>query len=258
MDYLSSLPDELILEILGHMRPAKTYRQATEGKDIYGPGIGSELSQKCLHSLCLTSKRIGAITTPELYANLQGGTGRFHSNGIERLVKYTKMILNKPILRNHLVYIKHRFDWGYGHGVWPYTGDKEGCEWSDHSKTLKLAASQIWPKHKLQVWVELFWVHPEQASIVLLLALAPNISHIVVDIFDAALPSIVALLDLDYLQKDSQDRIIHGFVRLKTALFYSRHNFDDVNFPQQADFYTLLLQALQGFPSLNPYQHSAA
>jgi hypothetical protein len=89
------------------MRPAKTYRQATEGKDIYGPGIGSELSQKCLHSLCLTSKRIGAITTPELYANLQGATGRFHSNGIERLVKYTKMILNKPILRNHLVYIKH-------------------------------------------------------------------------------------------------------------------------------------------------------
>jgi hypothetical protein len=113
MDRLSTLPDELMLEIFSHLRPARLQGRAIDSGDIYGPGTSSKISLLTFHALCLTSKHLTDLATLELYGNMVLSSDR-RLDRVECILNHVAMIASKPFLGRHLLYIQHHFHWFHG------------------------------------------------------------------------------------------------------------------------------------------------
>jgi hypothetical protein len=126
MDRLSTLHDELTLRIFSHLRPARLQRQAIYSKDIYGPVTSSKISLETFHALCLTSKHLADLATPELYGNMINSSV-YRLDEIEPILNHVAMIASKPFLGRHLLYIQHHFHWFHGSTSFyaPYVQDNK-------------------------------------------------------------------------------------------------------------------------------------
>jgi hypothetical protein len=253
--YLDGLPDELILEIYKHLRPARKYGQDDNGRDKYGGGINPEQPLVTFASLCLTSKHLGKIANPELYASIRNRDGP-RKNILRRIFGFLDAIIRKPLLGHQVSYIEHQFDWCDKSEL--YKTYITGYDWSIHYKALKLAASNVWDAELLSFWDELLMTHPEQAQLVLLLAQAPNVSHIVIDIFDRTFPTFASLLNLDPNIITQHRSGVHRFERLERVTYYSRDDWYFEVRPFSFERYITILRSLQSFPALRHYQHEVA
>jgi len=228
---LERLPDELILEIFRHLRPARLLVHASyrPEHEIYSAGISRDTSVATFASLCLTTKHLGLLATPELYGNLIESEasrelhymplpGQVSRSGhyLRQFFEFCEAIVRRPSLGQHLRYVNHSVN---------TVVEPEPCRtyalderWSSHRKAMKRLASRIWGATQLQVWTELFVLRPEQAQFVLLLALAPNVTHIVTDIYANALSTILSLLGLDNSPCEKQRSRIHEFSRLERII----------------------------------------
>jgi hypothetical protein len=76
---LERFPNELILEVYKHLRPARKDSQAAYGNPTYGSGINDIVSAAAFTSLCLTSRHRGNITTSKIngYLNIRAPSNKF-------------------------------------------------------------------------------------------------------------------------------------------------------------------------------------
>lgn len=105
---MDNLPDEVIVEICGHLLPEQLLYRTFEADEMYEEHLTVTEFYAALLALCLTSKRLGNIATPQLYANLI--TDEEAAKSISRLAGFMTAVLQDPQLGLHLTYINHDFD----------------------------------------------------------------------------------------------------------------------------------------------------
>lgn len=129
-----------------------------------------------------------------------------------------------------------------------------------YRKVLTEGASNIWRPDLLGMWEDVLQSHEEQAQIVLLLAMAPNITNMVAHIWEPAIFAITSLLGTADKINGGSKSPIHGFERLERLCYYSRDAteyeiWNDIEFDDDegASPFALILQPLKAFPRLQHY-----
>jgi hypothetical protein len=174
---LESLADELLLEVFRHLRLA---RKLTN--DDYFQPTGIAEARACFTSLCLTSKRLCNIARPFIYGDLvTSESGRFEAHVAVRISRALRTIMRNPALASNIDYIEHNFtecgdEFDKQHSA--YKAYYTSAEWKDHRVQLKSTASSTWAGDDLKTWEKQLNRYPEVAQLALLLALAPNVTHI--------------------------------------------------------------------------------
>lgn len=254
---MESLPFELLLEICSYLQPERLFSRCPDQDDVYELGMHIPESFAAFAALCLTSRRFNNIATPQLYANVITQYPR--SRSIRQLFEFMEAVIRNPSLGERVRYISHKF--GANHNYNEYTRYFKGVRWLEHRRGIEEVASSIWQPELLGVWVDPFEDHAEQAQIVLLLALAPNVSRVFVDILDHVVSDIACLLGLDSQMQGSQRSRIHRFEHLEILGVVSRparELYPQPVFEHGKHPFALILNSMQGFAKLRYYQHANA
>ncbi|KAH4215782.1 hypothetical protein HBI52_229310 [Parastagonospora nodorum] len=235
---LERLSDELILEIFKHLRPARLLVYLSHDHEVYSAGISSNASVAIFASLCLTSTHLSRLAIPELYGNLvkrqasqklpyrsSPGQESRSEHYLRQFFEFGEAVVRSPSLGQHLRYVNFSFE----------SSDMlELCRtylrrerWSSHRKAMKRLASQIWGATQLQVWIQLCEMRPEQAQSVLLAAMAPNITHVVIDVYENTLSTNLSLLGIDNPLCEKPPSRVHDFSRLERLILTMRGDWFD-------------------------------
>jgi hypothetical protein len=194
---LTDLPNEVILEIVENLKSGipdaliqKPYPllnndtgEPDDGPD--GDTIENKRRQGTLWSLCLTSKRISALSTPILYSSITlGRSTRTKRQELIRLSRLLSTLIQKPQLSRCVTAVTACYDdhWGSYHNKHLRSGlYLPDTEWSTFFDTLKDKAATIWGhgnNNLLSDWADNLIHCPDVCEIALLVALAPSISYL--------------------------------------------------------------------------------
>jgi hypothetical protein len=172
---LEQLPDELVLGIFSHLRPLR--------KETYEDFEATSVTEahQALTSLCLTSKRLSTIATPILYSDAI--VSQPDELGPAQISQLLRTIIRDPVRGQQIAYIEHISIQCHQH-ICAYEYDHkqyyESAIWTEHRKHIQSVARRFWNGERLESWGELLRSYPDQAQLVLLLRLCPNITHIYV------------------------------------------------------------------------------
>ena len=200
---LESLPDELILEIFGYVRPIRTHFEH------YGKRRREQFKAlNCLASLRLTSKPLSTIATPLLFSDAI--LSERHDDSTNRLSALLEIVIHKPELGGHIHYLKHNLE-----AFSSAERDDEDSQWQKQRTEFQLAAAEFWAGEDLENWNKDLMVIPVQAQLTLLLLLAPNITSMHIELFTHATTHFQSLLGFGDGLKSSSPSRIHAFARLE-------------------------------------------
>ncbi|KAH7091929.1 hypothetical protein FB567DRAFT_613641 [Paraphoma chrysanthemicola] len=255
MSKLESLADELILEVLRHLRSSRKERYEMQSNSTDIEGRSTTFS-----SLCSTSKRLSSIATPFLYSDIIVATNQQFEP--RRILQIIRTLSDNPPLARHVNYIEHtiitckegfssKFYQGYEREKYYSSAD-----WDLGRRTLKFAASRVWTGTYHKLWTSVLEAYPEMALVALLLRLTPCVSHVYLDLFSHGSSEFWQLLSSD----DNTDGN-HGF----TNSFFGQLKRIYANFQREAQrttraralpSFARFTQFLQSLPELHFLSHS--
>jgi hypothetical protein len=178
--HLLELPDELLLEIISHVRFDRTFGHA-HGKDSKHQ-VGNQLCLNTLRSLCSTNTKFQGIVEPVLYSVLIVDPHR----PPRRLARYLRTVIARPVLRRYLkcVYaaalngfpndemfnprkILYEDDW--------LTNEWSSIKWLPFRALATREAERVWghsDQLRTKGWISDLMLFPEHPLLALVLGLA--------------------------------------------------------------------------------------
>ena len=187
-----NLPDELILHTFDYLKPVRRFQVGSLDKDCLGylrdegkdEAKENEQRMQTLHSLCFTCKEIYQISSPMLYSAVTlPGMG---TAGFRRVTLLLQTITDRPALAQHLHYIRFEANADEKSYLKYISNDRKALKHQGDPlaafPAIRAHASRIWTGQYLEAWNAHFNEVPEQALLALLIALAPNVSHLTLTI----------------------------------------------------------------------------
>ncbi|KAF1849482.1 uncharacterized protein K460DRAFT_404703 [Cucurbitaria berberidis CBS 394.84] len=249
MSALDQLPDELILEIVGHLKPIPAY----EARDYLGPcgprfeGNARRTGQ--ILNICLVSKRFWGLAEPILYSSLLLCTAGWHC--YHSLFCLISALLHKPARATHIRYLEQvqRIVWAGKHPRQSQCCHIQG--WVADYTVLVQVAKDFWQNGSLDEWIQCLRFEPGYALFALVVALSPNVSHLALDNNHWRVP----LLTLLFFDRSAcpMNVSFHGFPKLKRLC-----SFADMDRRQHDPVYGSSQSLRWDLPALRHYQHQGA
>jgi hypothetical protein len=192
---LTDVPNEILLEIIENFQvdieEPPTFTMSHENKE----------REETLRSLCLTCKRLSAVSTLVLYSSiiLDGPCeGTFI-----RLSLLLRTILCQPHLAQQIKYVQlpdYTTRFGDGDVDAYMSNNPDSADWEGLFLSMTQAAAIYWGPPRSQLlttWLSQLQILPELAESALLVALAPNISYLKLGPLCETQPALLKFLGLD-------------------------------------------------------------
>lgn len=194
MHGIQRLPDELILEIMSHLRLLPKFTSSTpanESSDKDEERYKENIVRKhALWSLCLASQRFSRIATSVLYSCFVLDLSTRPDKCPTSLLLKTLVI--RPELARCLSYMENRIE-----DAVAARDDPHFSAWrvsaQRHATLLHSEAAKIWGTdfpNEENSWAKRFEDRPDEAEFALLIALAPNLKHLYLASLESFPPSI--------------------------------------------------------------------
>jgi hypothetical protein len=182
---LNDLPEELLEDIFGRLRPEPT-RYAIE--DYYTKDIEQDPEQEHyrdarsvgLFAICRTSKRFSRIATPLVFAKLD-------TPDISLMTGLIDTFSKRPELANYVT------DIASGNLLHNPCKAIEAKVEEVLRSQLPTVAAEVWNASTAALWVEDLKKEPKKAQLTLLLALTPNLSHLQLGTYNGTLQKVLGL-----------------------------------------------------------------
>jgi hypothetical protein len=241
------LPNELLLEIFSYLRPL-----CKETNQDYYVTADRGKSQ-AITSLCLTSKRLSAITTPMLSSQVV--LSQPDDLKQDKISLFLRTVLRNPMRGQQIRYIERKLVECSSLTCYSIC-DHETSICAEHNELIQSVASKLWDGRKLRTWEKLLRAYPNLAQLILLLRCSPNVTHIYIDMTNTALDLCFDLLCMGTCTQDPSF-VNYELSRLEKICIYSREGCDyrgrsDIEPSISEGFHSFLQQ----LPSLRHYAHT--
>jgi hypothetical protein len=197
------------------------------------------------------------LAVPYLKALVQHSPAlHFEAHVAVRISRALRTIMRNPALASNIDYIEHNFtecgdEFDKQHSA--YKAYYTSAEWKDHRVQLKSTASSTWAGDDLKTWEKQLNRYPEVAQLALLLALAPNVTHIYIDIMPESVLAFIGPLSNGMRSAVSQNVTHSDLARLNKVCVHSTLIDDKVR--SAPSWFSAFASFLQKLPSLRHYSH---